>query len=178
LPTPHLENSTTPKEGSGASLSFDTKEKSVRRGFGLSEDAIRELRQQYLVQGVDWDYKKRAVCYSPRGVETLRAAIARASQKNGAAPSTPPTAQLEPVKEKLPVTLIVWKAKLPNRKLIFAHMPGADADNKPEARFRVKVRHPEKFIKGMEIPCRPLDESGTLYELACAEPRRKGRLPT
>lgn len=177
------QNFTAPKEGSeagsatGSSLSFDTKEKNVRRGFGLSEDFIRELRQQHLVQGVDWELKKRAVCYSSRGMATLRAVIAAGSQKNTAPPSAPPTALLAAAKELEPVTLIVWKVKLTNRKLIFAHRPGADADNKPEARLRVQVRNPEMFIKGMEIPCRPLDGSGTFYELACTEPRRKGRLP-
>lgn len=178
-----VQNFAAPKEGSGAatatgaSLDFDTKEKNVRRGFGLSEDGIRELRQRHLVQGVDWDYKNRAVCYSRRGVETLRAAIAAGTQKTDAAPSAPSPAQLEPLKEDVPVTLIVWKAKLPNGRQILAHLAGADADNKPEARFRVVVRHPEKFIKGMEIPCRPLDQTGTLYELAAPEPRRKGRMP-
>lgn len=171
------QNFAAPKEGSGASLDFDTKEKNVRRGFGLSKDGIRELRQRHLVQGIDWDYKNRAVCYSRRGVETLRAAIAAGTQKTDAAPSAPSTAQLEPLKEDVPVTLIVWKGRLPNGRQILAHLAGADADNKPEARFRVVVRHPEKFIKGMEIPCRPLDQTGTLYELAAPEPRRKGRMP-
>ena len=135
---------------------------------GLTRDELRAFRQKNLDAKRDWYLKKKRVVWTESGVEKLRAHIAvpeikTAPAQNAALPE--------------PVTLLVWKSNLTNKRIVLAYKPGTDPQ-RAENILRVQVRSSENFVrfvngKPMELKARHLQAD--YYELAGACPRRKGR---
>jgi hypothetical protein len=163
--------------------------------LGLNRDELRELRKRLLVEGPDFRLEKNRVIVSPAGEKKLRdhlqlpreaakappaappAAPGAGAEKSGPSPSEPAPAAARRDKEEI-VTLLVWRANLPNRRIVEAYLPGKDP-TKWQNILRVKVKDAGRFNrydntgKPMALPAIHLQAD--LYQLAGAQPRRKGR---
>jgi hypothetical protein len=158
--------------------------------LGLNRDELRQLRKTLLVEGTDYRREKNGrVLVKAPGLEKLRRHIAAPA----AAPpvENPPSSQLdeknaapgsaaerpEAPQEKLH-TLLVWRANLPNRRIIEAYREGTDPQLRKNI-VRVKVKDHTRFSRfdnvgqPMKVPARHLQAD--FYEHVGAMPRRKGR---
>lgn len=139
--------------------------------LGPSRNELRRLRGIHLQEGTDWLVEKRRVMWTLTGVEKIRAVLTLPPEKTAPVPACAvPTGLPEPV------TLLVYNARLVNKKLILAYAPGTDP-GVPKNILRVRVRSSENFMrfvhgKPMEIKARLVQAD--LYELAGQCPRRKG----
>lgn len=149
--------------------------------LNISRDELRNLRTSVLKEGTDWRFEKKRVSVSLYGVEKLKVYLATA----GAA-TMPLETKEEPIAnfeknapepaftERL-IDLCVWRANLPNRRIIEAHFPEKKPENQSQV-VRVRVRDGSKFGrfdntgKPMVIQCRHLQSD--LYEHVGKTPKR------
>jgi hypothetical protein len=139
--------------------------------LGPSRNELRRLRGIHLQEGVDWLVEKRRVMWTLTGVEKIRAVLTLPPEKTASVPACAVATALP-----APVTLLVYNARLFNKKMILAYAPGTDP-GEPKNILRVRVRSSENFMrfvhgKAMEIKARLI--SGDQYELVGNCPRRKG----
>lgn len=156
--------------------------------LGINRDELRRLRTDLLVIEVDYKFKKNRVFISPDGQKKLRDHIkllpassdlptAHDLQKNAPESTLPDSPPVIGDKERL-VKLIVWRANLPNKKIIEAYKEGADPVLRKNI-VRVKVKDASRFSK-FDTTGQPTSLMGRhiqadFYELASPMPRRKGR---
>jgi hypothetical protein len=139
--------------------------------LGPSRNELRRLRGIHLQEGVDWVVEKRRVMWTLSGVEKIRRVLTLPPEKTAPDPACAVATALP-----APVTLLVYNARLVNRKMILAYAPGTDPADAKNI-LRVRVRSADNFMrfvhgKPMEIKARLI--SGDQYELVGNCPRRRG----
>jgi hypothetical protein len=165
----------------------------IREGWlcarlGLNRDELRDLRVKILKEGVDYEIVKNCVRISPSGEQKLRDHLKLPVQASGAPPvatDAPEGAPPENLKNTVPgndaegiETLLVWRANLPNRRIVEAYKPGTDSAVRANI-LRVKVKDATRYSRfdntgqPMKIMARHLQAD--LYEVAGPPPRRRGR---
>jgi hypothetical protein len=156
--------------------------------FGINRDELRELRNKLLTEGEHWRVEKTRVLISPLGLTLLTnalsmdcdvqaaAGVTTAGQvhtEGGSEKKAPEKANAERL-----VALCVWRAPMPNLRIIEAYFP----EKKPAGQsdvLRVRVKDGRLYArydntgKPMMICCRHIQAD--LYEHAGGVPKRKGR---
>jgi hypothetical protein len=131
-------------------------EKDVSEQLGVSRQILKEARSR-LQEGEDWILTKKSVMYSNvRMCNLLRVLELPVSDS-----------VLHTVVEFIPAEVVLARVtrKYPNKRIL-----GAVLDGKA---VRVRVPSNVKFLPGMDVPCRLIDED--LYELVGRCPRWRGK---
>lgn len=157
--------------------------------LGVNRDDLRHLRKKLLAEGTDFRRFENRIELSLSGVEKLEAHLklpppaVEDVQPSGPA-STPPL-PLAPKKSAPPaaqddamVVLLVWRANLPNRRIVEAYKKGANPAQRKNV-LRVRVRDATRFSRfdntgqPMTMTCRHIQAD--LYEFVGPVPKHRGR---
>lgn len=153
---------------------FDVWETHLPQRLGVSLDDLRELRVGCLREGVHWKKIKRRVTYCAQGVQALTEALEASEPPESAAASPGDVAEDSgPVRAAVTtVTLVVFRGAQKNAHIIEAHLPDTNPAD-PQQRLRVRVKHSEHFVRGMQIPA--IEIGPGFYELGRPCPRWRGK---
>jgi hypothetical protein len=158
------------------------------RRLGLNRDEMRELRVNHLKEGEDYTLVKNRIHISPTGEKKLRDHLNLPVQTSGVAPQAPNAVKQTPpieLKNTAPgsdaeriETLLVWRANLPNRRIVEAYKPGTDPAERANI-LRVKVKDADRFSRfdntGQPMKILAVHLQVDLYEHIGPQPKRKGR---
>lgn len=154
---------------------FTVKEKDLAVHLGVPRETLKQLRHDFFVDGKDYILKDRAIFLSdPAAYKAARFATGEKlpepeNEKNGAPPvSLPDSARrLLPASAGAPITRIgKVQHRCKNTHIVLVKSLGE--------LVRMKVRHNRKFVPGMEVPMKLIEEPD-LYELARNMPRYVGK---
>lgn len=160
----------------GGPAGYPFPEKKARHHLGVTEDEMRALRNRHLIETLHFARgKQQAVWLNQDAVAVLEAMTAPPETGDKQTPSTPRTAEPDPVK-KAPaeIILLVVNCTLKHRYLLLACAPGEDPD-RPQKTVRVRVNATGNFVRRMEIPVRLVEGYDDLYDLTRRCPRQKGK---
>lgn len=169
-----------------------TDERSLADTLGLGRQVLRKIRSESLELGTHWERGHGGrIEYTPGGVAQVREILAESAPQNSPedgleqadptpeletpAPAAPASRETPPVplqdikvgEKKPPLTAIITRIPR-NSRILLARLGQSDTE------VVVRVRDNAFFIPKQEIPVRHVQ--GATYELACAQPRKKGRL--
>lgn len=139
-------------------------EEMVAHRLGVTRERIKEVRVGHLIEGEDFERKRNRFLWSPDGVKKARGVLAGASGEEIASPGQAGAA----VDEKngaVVVEATVVKATFKNRLIITANLASG-------AEVRVRVHSAEKFVPGMPVRIRHVEDD--LYDLEGRGPRARG----
>jgi hypothetical protein len=148
-----------------------TAEAKLSRVLGISRNELRRLRMAHLTEGEDWILEKRRVMWTFAAVEKIRALLTLPAVITA---PVGPCAVAQTLPE--PVTLLVYKPKLVNKKLILCYVPGSDPLDAKNV-VRVRVQSSENFacfVHGKPMAIKARHIQADYYELVGRCPRRRG----
>lgn len=149
---------------------------------GLNRELVRAHRKAHLAEGVDWIKRKRIVVYRPSGLILLNRHFEISAPEKKSREKKPGDSldrlkvRSTPINKKIVLAVALNAADIARPPTDKGKQPVHFAIAPEEAQtppLRVRVRDNSKFVPGMEMPVRHI--AGDLYELACNQPRWRGR---
>lgn len=159
---------------------FRHPEEAVRQKIGVARSWVREHRGP---EGLHWQRVGQAILWSDRGVAALEMALNAKMPAAVEEPRTEPKTAAPELPEPV-VTLVVWRSRIQNQRVLLAHAEGVDSHVVTVmTALTVWVRDNTRFQPGMRLLARARTGSDRLFDFAgnpdnpaagCRLPRRPG----
>lgn len=151
-----------------APLPFPIWQSSLQQRLGISIEELRELRDEHLLRGVDWDFDA-----AHHIVMTDAAAQKLAGLILPAVPEAPAVVLTEAAMASLDVPMTVRRSwpNIVNPRLVEAVLTGDGEQHKTGEVVCVRVRDNKQFRAGYTLTARYV--SGVIYDLSSRPPKSR-----